>query len=1058
MRKTAISLIGLAWLALGAIPALGQASASGGTIVNIGPAAPITMSLAPSTASVMVNSTQRFVLTLSNDFANRGANLALSGAGCSSTACGTLDLSFVRTGQTITYTAPSSVPSNPSVILTATSIQDGSTSTASITTITSTAPPITLNNTNVGIPKQAAAASNTFPFTATKGRLLVVPITGGAGTVISSVVDNLGQVYASSGCPITMAGGYADIYYLASALPGVTSITINQSSHPAANIDIAVIDADGGSSSPLDGTPGVCNAGTGINNGGTNSSVSSFVGPTVCASTGGGLIVGVIVVFDQATGVSAPFTFSLLPRSDGVATYRNPAAGIFTPTWTMTAGGGVASTIAAFRSGTQPATVSVSASPQTANVQVNATQKFTALVNNDNANAGVTWTLAGAGCSGATCGTITAATGSGVPATYTAPGSVPSPASVSVTATSVTDGTKTATTTVTVGAVPVLGVAVAPLNASTTAGGSAIPFTATVSNDSLNRGVTWTVTGGNCTGGACGTVAPTSSASGAAVLYTPPATVSSTLTVSVAATSVSDTSKSAAAAVIVSPKVGPFSCTLPNCPAFPGAQGGGAAAVGGRGTFGGSGFGGVVYNITTLSDTSNAGCSPFNSDSVTCSMRDCLTANVPRYCIPRVAGLSTPNSQIFIGSPYVTWEGHAAPGEFILGGPNLPQTEAGIRISTHDTIFRYITYSPDSPSIASGPSTGTNAYYIANTQDFNNIVDHCTSRWAGNKEAAIFAGFTGEFNSDFSMQWCALYEPHQGHPVGPSISEQGILSNTQNSHNVDFHHNILVNFSHRLPEYNHSPARWTNNWTHNWGFYALAALGATQTDVIGNRWSCANLNASGAQPYPIHSSDGSIPGSLPGTPSFYVAGNIGCGHTTPNTDQYGDLTRQITGENGDELGTFPSTWKRGTPLAASNSFPITVDPAANLDSTLLPTVGNSAHLDCTGNLVSHRDPQDTRIINQLKAGANGGFWPNGTTCAGNNCGSLPTPQPNWTDTPVVNGFTKCTESMHDGIPDAWKTKYGLSLSDPILYKRIDKSTGLTAIEDYYGGLVPGVLQ
>jgi hypothetical protein len=276
-----------------------------------------------------------------------------------------------------------------------------------------------------------------------------------------------------------------------------------------------------------------------------------------------------------------------------------------------------------------------------------------------------------------------------------------------------------------------------------------------------------------------------------------------------------------------------------------------------------------------------------------------------------VAGIISFQSQVLITNPFLTVAGQTAPGQIIIGGPTSLES---FRISTHDVVIRYVTYSPDNFNIASGPSSGTVAYYIANTQNFNNIIDHCTSRWAGNKEVAIFAGFAGEFNSDFTMSKCLVYEPHAGHPVGPSISEADNLAITQASHNVDFHHNMFVNFSHRISEYNHSPARWINNITYNWYFYALAGLGATQTDVIGNIWKAGNLNANGpAQTYPIHSTDGTWPGSLPGTPSFYVAGNIGPGHTTPNTDQYGDLTRQITGENGSELGTFPSTWKRSTP-------------------------------------------------------------------------------------------------------------------------------------------------
>src|SRR5260370_41553684 len=48
------------------------------------------------------------------------------------------------------------------------------------------------------------------------------------------------------------------------------------------------------------------------------------------------------------------------------------------------------------------------------------------------------WSLSGAGCNGATCGTLSASSSaSGVAITYTAPASVPNPATVTLTATSV---------------------------------------------------------------------------------------------------------------------------------------------------------------------------------------------------------------------------------------------------------------------------------------------------------------------------------------------------------------------------------------------------------------------------------------------------------------------------------------------------------------------------------------------------------------------------------------------------------------------------------------------
>jgi hypothetical protein len=194
-----------------------------------------------------------------------------------------------------------------------------------------------------------------------------------------------------------------------------------------------------------------------------------------------------------------------------------------------------------------PAPISVAISPTIASVQAGQAATFTAKVVNDSGAKGVRWMLAGSGCSGATCGTIsTNSSGSGGMVTYTAPASVPSAGNVTLSAISVADGTKSGTATITITAPPAIVVAVSPTTASVATGGATQSFAATLQNDSQNKGVTWTVSGAACTGAACGTVMPTWSASGAAVTYTSPANAG---TVTLTATSVSNNSVSAAATI-----------------------------------------------------------------------------------------------------------------------------------------------------------------------------------------------------------------------------------------------------------------------------------------------------------------------------------------------------------------------------------------------------------------------------------------------------------------------------------------------------------------------------
>jgi Bacterial Ig-like domain (group 2) len=91
--------------------------------------------------------------------------------------------------------------------------------------------------------------------------------------------------------------------------------------------------------------------------------------------------------------------------------------------------------------------ITVSMAPYSPTVQVSGTQQFRAIVSPSGANQDVTWSVAGTGCSGASCGTID------VTGTYTAPASVPDPATVTITARLVADPTKFAAPTITIVAV-----------------------------------------------------------------------------------------------------------------------------------------------------------------------------------------------------------------------------------------------------------------------------------------------------------------------------------------------------------------------------------------------------------------------------------------------------------------------------------------------------------------------------------------------------------------------------------------------------------------------------
>jgi hypothetical protein len=93
---------------------------------------------------------------------------------------------------------------------------------------------------------------------------------------------------------------------------------------------------------------------------------------------------------------------------------------------------------------------------------------------------------------------------------------------------------------------PAISVSVSGAPTSLTVNGTA-QITATVSNDSAAKGVTWSC----APSAACGSFNPTSSASGSATTYTAPSSVPSGGSVTVTATSVSDSTKTASATISI---------------------------------------------------------------------------------------------------------------------------------------------------------------------------------------------------------------------------------------------------------------------------------------------------------------------------------------------------------------------------------------------------------------------------------------------------------------------------------------------------------------------------
>jgi hypothetical protein len=455
-----------------------------------------------------------------------------------------------------------------------------------------------------------------------------------------------------------------------------------------------------------------------------------------------------------------------------------------------------------------------------------------------------------------------------------------------------------------------------------------------------------------------------------------------------------------------------FSCRA-DTPAFPGAQGGGAAATGGRG--------GKVIEVTNLNDSGDG------------SLRACIGAEGPRTCVFRVGGVIPVGDGLRAYKGDLTIAGQTAPGGGITLDGSKVTKQAVLFLSASNVIVRYLTIRiGNGPTHSPGPSTGAVAFQVANSKCHDIIFDHVTASWWDNKGLVLVSNYVGP-NTRVTTQWSMFYESHAGHPVGPSVSSnpekgQG-FGNLETD--LDFHHNFFADVGHRIPQLWNRSTRWVNNIVYNWDFYASQLLGQINADFIRNKYKAGPLNSE-AQHSEI---EATFKGAFenPGAPTLYLLGNIGPNQRNPDGDQW-VMAAQIAGENGKETGAIPRSWRRTEPLPAL-PFPITADPAQELDAKLLPTVGNSLRLDCNGNWVMRRDSVDQRIIREYRGGTAGDFY-------------------SFADyehqIPWLAAGEACGDSDHDGIPDAWEKGHGLDPSDPSDAQKLN-ADGYTNLEHYLNG-------
>ena len=463
--------------------------------------------------------------------------------------------------------------------------------------------------------------------------------------------------------------------------------------------------------------------------------------------------------------------------------------------------------------------------------------------------------------------------------------------------------------------------------------------------------------------------------------------------------------------------------------AFPGAEGFGRSATGGRG--------GVVYEVTNLSDNPS-------SPSVG-SLRYAIKQSGTRTIVFRVSGNIALKDYLKITNGNVTIAGQTAPGDGICLQNFSLSVQASnviiryIRCRFGDTtIVRNVNGSPVINTTTGKPerieddaahSMGTGD---TNTTYRNIIIDHCSFSWAMDENASFYDIM------NFTMQWCIISESmyHSFHTKG-NHGYGGIWGGMGSS----FHHNLLADNSSRNPRFcgaRYHLSSWPteivdfrNNVIFNWGFNSAYGGESGRHNMINNYYKPGPATSTGKYQYRIiNPSDTAI--QIYPHSKWYIDGNYVEGNASVSADNWANYPN---GGVQPEASSLPvDTFKLTSPLSIA---PVTTQTAQQAFASVIANAG------CT---LPRRDSADVRVINEI----NTGLALFGATYNGGGKGIIdsPTDIGSWS---ALNTLTPPVDNDHDGMPDDWEQAHGLNPNDAT-----DRNTlatnGYTMLEEYLNSI------
>jgi arylsulfatase A len=443
----------------------------------------------------------------------------------------------------------------------------------------------------------------------------------------------------------------------------------------------------------------------------------------------------------------------------------------------------------------------------------------------------------------------------------------------------------------------------------------------------------------------------------------------------------------ARARVASEPAAGAQGSAPPKAPpvAFPGAEGYGRFALGGRG--------GDVYIVTNLND-----------DGPGSLRHGIASAAGPRTIVFEVSGTIELKSPLTIDKSRLTIAGQTAPGD----GITLKDHTLRLR-NISDVIIRFLRVR------LGDKNKPPKAYDTITTEDIDRVMfDHLSASWAIDGIQDLRRG------GNFTLQWSIFSEAlnHSIHPEGPHAMCASFRSPTAS---LTLHHNLFATSRDRHPtlgsaENTPGPAHvidFRNNVMYNWS--GTANFADHFVNAINNYWRPGPETDPARRPI-------SIKGNQPAMAHGFMSGNVFEGQDGWTRDNYAALDFERWAKPGSKYqyrGTV-SEWRAPAPKGGKNA------PATQTAGEALTLVLGRAGASRA------RDAVDARIVADARA----------------HTGRLIDSQDQVGGWPQLRSLPAPPDADRDGMPDVWETAHGLNPHDAADRNGDRDHDGYTNLEEY----------